>query len=80
MVLVICFAIGVVVRRKVKQDDIALPVGKTLSLFPEDEIHRNNRYSAYFTNQELSATDVWRSYRARGDAEMQSIREYLFKI
>jgi len=59
----------VVVRRKVEQEDKALTVGKTLSLFPEDEIHRNYRYSAYFTNQEISATDVWRSYRARGDAE-----------
>ena len=43
--------------------------GKTLSLFPEDEIHRNYRYSAYMTNVEYSATDVWRNYRARGDAE-----------
>lgn len=40
-----------------------------LSLFPEDEIHRNYRYSAYITNQNLSATDVWRTYRNRGDAE-----------
>lgn len=30
-----------------------------LSLFPEDEIHRNYRYN----NQEQSATDVWRTYR-----------------
>ena len=36
---------------------------------PEDEIHRNYRYSAYITNQEQSATDVWRTYRNRGDAE-----------
>ena len=27
----------------------------------EDEIHRNYRYSAYITNQEQSATDVWRT-------------------
>lgn len=40
-----------------------------LSLFPEDETHRNYRYSAYITNQEQSATDVWRTYRNRGDAE-----------
>ncbi len=40
-----------------------------LSLFPEDEIHRNYRYSAYFTNVEYGATDVWRNYRQRGDAE-----------
>ena len=37
-------------------------VGRILSLFPEDEIHRNYRYSAYITNQEQSATDVWRTY------------------
>ena len=42
---------------------------RILSLFPEDEIHRNYRYSAYITNQEQSATDVWRTYRNRGDAE-----------
>ncbi len=58
-----------VVRRNIEQDDKTLTVGKTLSLFSEDETHRNYRYSAYFTNQEISATDVWRSYRARGDAE-----------
>ena len=40
-----------------------------LSLFPEDEIHRNYRYSAYMTNLEYSAVDVWRNYRARGNAE-----------
>ncbi|WP_206366747.1 transposase [Sphingobacterium sp. SGL-16] len=38
-------------------------------LFPDDEIHRNYRYSAYFTNNEFAATDVWRMYRQRGDAE-----------
>jgi Transposase DDE domain group 1 len=57
----------VIVRQKIKERPNA--GGRTLSLFPEDEIHRNYRYSAYFTNQEISATDVWRSYRARGDAE-----------
>jgi hypothetical protein len=48
----------VVVRRKVEQDDKTLTAGKTWSLFPEDEIHRNYRYSAYFTNQEISATEA----------------------
>jgi len=43
--------------------------GKQLSLFPEDEIYKNYRYSAYVTNLDISAPDVWRSYRARGDAE-----------
>ncbi|MGJ1215140.1 MULTISPECIES: transposase [unclassified Sphingobacterium] len=43
--------------------------GRNLSLFPEDEIHRNYRYSAYFTNNEFAATDVWRMYSQRRDAE-----------
>lgn len=57
----------VVVRQKIAQRPKA--AGRMLSLFPEDEIHRNYRYSAYVTNQEQSATDVWRTYRNRGDAE-----------
>ncbi len=57
----------VLVRQKIAQRPQA--PGKMLSLFPEDEIHRNYRYSAYFTNVEYGATDVWRNYRQRGDAE-----------
>ena len=57
----------VMVRQRIKERPNA--AGSTLSLFAEDEIHRNFRYSAYFTNQEASATGVWRSYRARSDAE-----------
>lgn len=57
----------VMVRQKIEQKPEA--AGRTLSLFPEDEIHRNYRYSAYFTNNEYAATDVWRMYRQRGDAE-----------
>lgn len=57
----------VIVRQKIKIRPNA--TGKTLSLFPEDEVHRNYRYSAYFTNQIIGAVDVWRCYRARGDAE-----------
>lgn len=57
----------VIVRQKTAQRPNA--AGRILSLFPEDEIHRNYRYSAYITNQEQSATDVWRTYRNRGDAE-----------
>jgi len=57
----------VIVRQKLKQRPNA--AGKQLSLFPEYEIYRNYRYSAYVTNLELSAPDVWRTYRARGDAE-----------
>ena len=57
----------VIVRQKIQQRPNA--PGKILSLFPEDELHRNYRYSAYFTNLKHSATDIWRSYSARGDAE-----------
>lgn len=57
----------VIVRQKIKERPQA--TGRTLSLFADDEIHRNYRYSAYITNLELSATEVWRLYRGRGDAE-----------
>ena len=57
----------VIVRQKLKQRPKAS--GKILSLFPEDELHRNYRYSAYITNQTYSATDVWRNYRGRADCE-----------
>lgn len=57
----------VIVRQRV-QEHLHAP-GKQLSLFPEDEIHKGFRYSAYFTNQQYGAIDVWRNYRARGDAE-----------
>jgi hypothetical protein len=43
--------------------------GRMLSLFPEDEVHRKYRYSACFTGVEYAAADVWRNYRAGGDAE-----------
>lgn len=33
---------------------------RMLSLFPEDKIHQNYRYSAYITNQEQSTTDLWK--------------------
>lgn len=57
----------VVVRQKLK-DRPAAP-GKMLSLFPDDEIHKNYRYSAYFTNLDFAPAEIWRLYRGRGDAE-----------
>ena len=57
----------VIVRQKISERPRA--AGRQLSLFPEDEIHRNYRYSAYFTTQDCGAIDVWRNYRGRGDAE-----------
>ena len=38
-------------------------------LYPDDQIYRNYRYSAYVTNMKLSAVLVWELYRKRGDAE-----------
>jgi IS4 transposase len=57
----------VVVRQKLKERPKA--PGKMLSLFPEDEVHKNYRYSAYFTNLEFAPAEIWRLYRGRGDAE-----------
>lgn len=57
----------VVVRQQIKTKTKA--PGKTLSLFPEDETHRNYRYSAHITNLDFAATEIWRMYRDRGDAE-----------
>lgn len=64
----------VVVRQKIPQRPKA--AGKQLSLFPEDELYRNYRYSAYFTNLRYGAIDVWKTYRNRGDAENR-IKELL---
>lgn len=57
----------VIVRQKIK--DRPQATGKQLGLFPEEEIHRNYRYSAYFTNMKLAPAEIWRLYRGRGDAE-----------
>jgi IS4 transposase len=43
--------------------------GKQFGLFLEEEIHKNYRYSAYVTNMKLSAAEIWRLYRGRGEAE-----------
>lgn len=57
----------VVVRQKIK--DRPKAPGKQLALFAEEEIYRNYRYSAYVTNLNLPAVEIWRLYRGRGDAE-----------
>jgi hypothetical protein len=57
----------VVVRQQIAQRPQA--PGRQITLFPEEEITRNYRYSAYFTNLGLGAAEVWRLYRGRGDAE-----------
>jgi hypothetical protein len=57
----------IVVRQKV--DRRPKSAGKTLKLFQDEEYYKQYRYSAYITNLTLSAADVWRLYRGRGDAE-----------
>src|SRR5688572_20494566 len=57
----------VIVRQKIKDRPNA--IGKTLTLFDEASVYRQYRYTAYFTTLRLSATDVWRLYPNRADAE-----------
>jgi hypothetical protein len=57
----------IIVRQKIKERPQAAE--RTLSLFADDETHRNYRYSAYFTNLEFSCAEVWRLYHGRGDDE-----------
>jgi hypothetical protein len=57
----------VIVRQKIKDRPHA--TGKQLKLFAEEEDYRNYRYSAYVTNMKLSAHEIWKLYRGRGDAE-----------
>lgn len=57
----------VIVRQLIKERPKA--PGKTLRLFEHEELHQQYRYTAYVTNLKLSAADVWRLYRGRGDAE-----------
>ena len=57
----------IVVRQKINKRPKA--AGKMLKLFQDEEYYRQYRYSAYITNLTLSAADIWRLYRGRGDAE-----------
>jgi len=57
----------IVVRQKIEKRPKA--AGKMLKLFQDEDYYRQYRYSAYITNLTLSAADVWRLYRGRGDAE-----------
>ena len=57
----------VIVRQKIKDRPHA--AGEMLTLFDDESIYRQYRYSAYFTTLKLSATEVWRIYRNRADAE-----------
>jgi hypothetical protein len=57
----------IVVRQEKQERPQA--TGKQLSMFEEDEIIGNYRYSAYVTNLDLPARLVWNMYRGRADSE-----------
>lgn len=57
----------VIVRQKI-QERPKCP-GKQLSLFQDQEIYKNYRYSAYVTNMKLAPSEIWRLYRGRANAE-----------
>ena len=57
----------VIVRQRIK--DRPQAPGKQLSLFMEEEIYKNYRYSAYVTNLKLAPAEIWRLYRGRAEAE-----------
>jgi hypothetical protein len=57
----------VIVRQRIK-DRPSAP-GKKLTLFSEEEIFRNYRYSTYVTNMKLASAEIWRLYLGRVNAE-----------
>lgn len=57
----------VVVRQKIA--DRPKATGKQLSLFEEDTIIGQYRFSAYVTNMDLPTRVIWDSYRGRADSE-----------
>ena len=57
----------IAIRQHIKQR--ANAKGKTLSLFAEDELIGQWRYSALVTDLNLPALQVWRLYRGRADCE-----------
>lgn len=57
----------VIVRQKIKERPEA--PGKQLTLFKDEDIFRNYRYSAYVTNMKYAPAEIWRIYRGRANAE-----------
>lgn len=57
----------IIIRQRIK--DRPKAPGKQLKMFDEDNVYKNYRYSAYVTNMNLPAAEIWRLYRGRGDAE-----------
>ena len=58
----------IVIERQRIKDRPQAP-GKQLSLFIEEEIYKNYRYSAYLTSMRLAPAEIWRLYRGRAEAE-----------
>lgn len=59
----------ITVRQKVSIRPKA--IGKTLSLFENQETMRGYRFASYITNLTLPAVEIWRLYRGRANAENQ---------
>jgi len=57
----------VIVRQRIEERPQA--AGKMLSLFEDTSYYYQYRYSAYVTNLNLSAEEIWRLYRQRADSE-----------
>jgi hypothetical protein len=57
----------IIIRQKISRRPNA--TGKTLTLFGEVIDNGEYRYSCYFTNLDLPAATVWRTYRGRANAE-----------
>jgi hypothetical protein len=57
----------VVVRQRLKERPKA--VGKNLSIFEGTQDYYRYRYTAYITNLNLPAAEIWRLYRQRADSE-----------
>jgi len=57
----------VVIRQKIEKRSKA--AGKILKLFQDDDYYRQYLHSSYITNLTLSAADIWRLYRGRGEVE-----------
>ena len=59
----------IIIRRRIELKKGSQSIGKQLTLFKDEEIYDNYRYSCFITNLTLSAADVWRLYRQRAQAE-----------
>jgi hypothetical protein len=56
-------------RYSAKIDERSDTRGKTLSLFADDPVFAQYRYSAWVTGMDLPAAELWRLYRGHTDRE-----------